>query len=485
MKLISKLEKSISFWFILATSFVFFLFRWPSLFEPYWYGDEGIYQAVGMLLSSGAPLYSGAWENKPPLLLFLYALLSSDQFLIRIASLIFGLISIWFFYLIALRLFPQAKKSVAIVTIIFTFLFGTNFIEGNIANAENFMLLPTLISFYLLISHDTIKKAMQFKTLLLAGFILSIAFLTKVVVIFDFLAFISFLLFAPGILKEKLNQKILPFVLGFTLPVLITFFYYLITSNFKEFMNAFLLRNVGYVGFENDFLIPQGFLILKSLILGIFLLFMYLQRKTFSKYSLLIVIWFAFSLFNIYFSGRPYTHYLLLLLPSFCLMIGVVLNQKKERIFALLFIIVALFFIKGSFLLKPEKIIPYYSNLISFCMDKKSLSQYLSFFDRRTPKDYLLANYIKTNTEQNDKIFIWGNNAQVYKLSNKTPVFRYTVVYHVISYDPNFQEMERVLNIQKPEYIIAMPDVMPFPLTLTNYIEKARLQDIVIYEKIF
>ena len=110
MKLIAHLEKSKSIWFLLFISFAFFLLRWPSLFEPYWYGDEGIYQAVGLLIRSGAPLYSGAWDNKPPLLYLLYALFNSDQFLIRFVSLIFGIVSIWVFYLLAKRLFIIQTK---------------------------------------------------------------------------------------------------------------------------------------------------------------------------------------------------------------------------------------------------------------------------------------------------------------------------------------------------------------------------------------
>ena len=63
MKTIEKLEKNFSFWFLVFASLLFFILRWPSLFEPYWYGDEGIYHAVGMLINSGESLYSGAWDN--------------------------------------------------------------------------------------------------------------------------------------------------------------------------------------------------------------------------------------------------------------------------------------------------------------------------------------------------------------------------------------------------------------------------------------
>src|SRR3989338_1589020 len=169
MKILNRIEKSFSFWFLLLTSFFFFLLRWPSLFEPYWYGDEGVYQAVGMIINSGVPLYSGAWENKPPLLLILYALLNSDQFLIRITSLIFGLLSVWFFYLIARRLSPKSKNGVMIATFAYAFLFGINLIEGNIANAENFMMLPILAGVYLFTSGEFVKKLWEVRAYFFAG----------------------------------------------------------------------------------------------------------------------------------------------------------------------------------------------------------------------------------------------------------------------------------------------------------------------------
>lgn len=486
MKILNRLEKNFSFWFLLLTSFFFFLLRWPSLFEPYWYGDEGVYQAVGILINNGAPLYSGAWENKPPLLLILYALLNSDQFLIRATSLIFGLLSIWFFYLTARRLFPKSKNAVMISTSVYTLLFGINLIEGNIANAENFMILPILISVYLFISGEFVKRFWEVRTYFFAGFILSFAFLTKVVAVFDFLAFSTFLFFDyEKNTKQIIRKKLFPFVLGFIIPVLTTIFYFLFNGSFKEFMDAFVLRNVSYVGYENEFFIPQGLLILKTFTLALFLSFLYLRRKHISKNVLLIFVWFGFSLFNVYFSQRPYAHYLIVLLPSFCLMIAVVISEKKEKVLALISLVLALILIRQTFVLKFEKVIPYYSNLIFFCMDKKNLNDYQAFFDRRTPRDYLLANYIKSNTNENERVFIWGNNAQVYKLANQVPIFRYTVAYHTISFPNGISEMESAINTKKPKLIIIMPNVPPFPLALNSYIEKINIEQMVIYEKIF
>ena len=42
--------------------------RVPSLFEPYWYGDEGIYLTIGRAMRGGMELYKEVHDNKPPLL---------------------------------------------------------------------------------------------------------------------------------------------------------------------------------------------------------------------------------------------------------------------------------------------------------------------------------------------------------------------------------------------------------------------------------
>ena len=74
MKILGKLEGNLSCWFLIIISVVFFFLRFPSLFEPNWYGDEGVYQTLGIGMNAGRLLYKGIFDNKPPLLYFLYSL---------------------------------------------------------------------------------------------------------------------------------------------------------------------------------------------------------------------------------------------------------------------------------------------------------------------------------------------------------------------------------------------------------------------------
>ncbi|MEM4270904.1 MAG: glycosyltransferase family 39 protein, partial [Candidatus Pacearchaeota archaeon] len=391
MKLLAKAEKNSDIWFLIKASFVFFLLRLPSLFEPNWYGDEGIYQVLGAGIRTGRLLYKEIFDNKPPLLYLVYAILNADQFAVRLASLIFGILALITFFFLSKKLFNQEgkRKIPFITTSIFGLLLALPLIEGNIANAENFMLFPIIAAGFLIVNHKErlaeIRKAK--KILFLAGLLLGLSFLFKIVSVFDFTAFLIFIIliylpnrvvFKSDHLKKEvfvLAKPVSYFILGFTLPILITALYFLINGALKELLVATFVQNVGYVGYGNKFFIPQGLLILKSFILGGFIIFLFLKRTKLSKTSLFILVWFAFSLFNAYFSQRPYTHYVLVLIPSLSLLIGLILWDKKYQIFNLILFLLSLFFILKDFNFYM-KIIPYYQNYASLLMNQKTVSAY-------------------------------------------------------------------------------------------------------------
>ncbi len=485
MSFITRIEKSKSFWFLVFASLIFFILRLPSLFEPYWYADEGIYQAVGMLLRAGHPLYSGAWENKPPLLLALYALLSSEQYLIRVASLLFGLASVWFFYYIAKRLFNNSTRISAIATAFYIYFFGTRAIEGNIANAENFMLLPILLGAYLFLHSLGEGKRKQIHLLFFSGLFLGLAFLTKVVGIFDFLAFGAFLVFTnEDKFTTLLKNKILPYVAGFTIPVFITTFYFLITNNLKDFLDAFIFQNVGYVGVENQLIIPQGLLILKMVLLGSFCAFLFFKRRSFSKSFLFANLWFAFSLFDVFFSQRPYTHYLIMLLPSFCLMIGLIIAEEKHRFFNVVFFGLAFLMLSQVFQINTN-IVGYYKNFTTYYSGKKTTEEYQKFFDGRVPRNYEIARFIRANSLPEEPVLFWSDSAELYKLSNKTPITRYVASYHMTYYPTGVSEMIKAIENKKPKFIVTTPETIEFPASLRDYKQVMNIEGANIYEKQF
>lgn len=490
MKVLGRLEKDFGTWFLIFSSFIFFVLRLPSLFEPYWYGDEGIYQTFGMGINHGRLLYTDIFDNKPPLLYLLYSFFNSDQFIVRLANLFFGILAVIIFFVLVKKFFKN-RLSVYLSTGFFAFMLAIPLLEGNIANAENFMHFPLILGGYLIFSAS---QKRNYKALFASGLLIGLAFLFKIVAIFDFAAFFVFLLFSDlnfnfsKLINKKclvsLLDKTFLFVLAFLIPISLTALYFYISGGFSYFLKATLFSNIGYVGYGNQFIIPQGLLILKLLMLSLFSFFVFVKRKSLGLEGVFIFLWIGFSLFNAFFSQRPYTHYLLVLLPSFSLLIGFVFANKKWQNFsaALLLVIAYLLFNSFNFY---DKIMPYYKNFLNFADGKKSLSAYQGFFDKRTPIDYQIADYLRPKLRENDNVFIWGNNAQVYKLLEKLPPGRYTVAYHISSYKDGIEDTNKGLAKNKPKFIILMPNVKTYPFSLLEFKQSIMLYDVSIYERIF
>jgi hypothetical protein len=494
MKILAKLEKSFDCWFLIIISVVFFFLRFPSLFEPNWYGDEGIYQTLGLAMNAGRLLYKGIFDNKPPLLYFLYSLVSSDEFLIRLISLVFGLLAIITFFYLSKKLFKNEKASY-VSTSIFAVLFGLPLIEGNIANAENFMLFPNLLAGFLVFkSQEQESISKKNKILFLAGVIIGVSFLFKIVALFDFAAFLGFIFFV-NFTKRFLDifklknltaevKNLIPIIFGFLTPIIFITLIFILNGAFSDLLKATFFSNIGYVSYGNKLIIPQGFLILKLVLLFAFCLFIFYKRKSFGLPFTFVSLWLAFALFSAYFSQRPYTHYVLVLIPSFCLMIGIfIANKHSSRISGVL-ILSSFIAILLSFNFYVQTIF-YYQNFTSFILGAKSVTSYQSFFDRNTPRDYRIAGYINSNIGKEDNLFIWGNNAQIYDLTNKLPPGKYAVAYHITSYKDGLLNTKEGLDKSKPKFIIVMPNVPTFPFSLSNYYQKINISGVEIYERFY
>jgi len=492
MKLLARLERSFDSWFLITISVVFFILRLPSLFEPDWYGDEGVYQVLGIGIKAGRLLYRDIFDNKPPFLYLLYSMVSSDQFMIRSISLIFGLLSVWVFFYLSKKLFENTKASY-ISTSIFAVLFGLPLIEGNIANAENFMLLFNILAGYLVLKSLDIKSINhKSKILILAGVLLSFSFLFKIVAVFDFAAFFAFLFFVNyskklidifkvrNLIKEI--QNLSPLIIGFLIPTVLIVLFFVFNHALSSFLTATLFSNVGYVGYGNKLIIPQGFLILKLTLLAGFSLFVFYKRRSFGNSFTFVALWLAFSIFNAYFSQRPYTHYVLVLLPAFCLMIGLfILNKNFSKLSGVLAIGTSIaVLLSFSFYIKTAL---YYPNFVSFLINTQSVNSYRKFFDKSTPINYEIANYIDLYAAPKDNIFLWGNNPQVYYLTNKLPPGKYTVAYHITSYKDGISNTKKGLDINQPRFIVIMPNAGSYPFSLVGFSPKININGSIIYEK--
>jgi hypothetical protein len=502
MNLFARLEKSKNFWFLLIISVVFFLLRLPSLFEPYWYGDEGIYQTLALAMNNGRLLYRDIWDNKPPLLYVLYAFFNGDQFSLRLLSLLFGIASIITFFFVVKTLFPgetkyahsSYNKSLYLSTGIFAVLFALPLFEGNIANAENFMVLFPLLSILCIFRylHTKNKVALWY-----AGVLLAIETLFKIVGVFDFTALAVFLAISQyKNLKYILYEirELLPFGIAFCVPIFLTLLYFLLNHALGNFLSAAFSQNIGYVGYGNTFIIPQGLLYIKLFLLVLLIGYLFYKRTRIPANTLFIYLWLAFSLFSAFFSQRPYTHYVLVLLPSFCFFVYILLadfDKRKESVKTLFMIrnihiavfIAIILLVLQNFSIY-SKTFAYYQNFVSFTFGDKSLAAYQTFFDGSVPTDDAIVQFLKLHAKPKSIIFLWGNTAQIYKMSNTLPPGKYTVEYHITGAPNGISETAKDIYEKKPRFIIVMSS-HTFPFDLSHYRYVYSIQNNHIYEYTF
>ncbi|MBI2036493.1 glycosyltransferase family 39 protein [Candidatus Microgenomates bacterium] len=458
--------------FLPLTLFLAFLLRLPSLYEPNWYGDEGIYQIIGQAMAAGRPLYQGIWDNKPPLLYLIYMIFDGNQFYVRLLSLIFMLLTIAVFYFLAKRLFKN-EKAVYLSSGLLAIVLASPFLEGNIANAENFMLLPILSAMYLVV--ETYKQRTLWP-IFLSGLLLGTAFLLKIVAIFDLAAIIMlfFTMFFFKNIKEWFGKS-LSVSLGFAIPVFLTIIFFLISGGLSDLATAAFSQNVSYVG-------VQWLLFGKLLILAGFCFLVFLKRKKLSVQFLFIYFWLGFSTFNAFFGGRPWIHYLLVVLPAFCLLVALILEDKKLRTINIILVAILLILFGKNFWVYG-KTLSYYTNFTAFLSGQKKEAEYQNFFDWYVARDYEVASYIRQNSDKNDTLFIWGDNAQIYALSRRLPAGRYTVAYHVTFYKSALWETKEAIEREKPVFILSLRDDLPPMFIDTSYSLKTVLKGVNIYAR--
>ncbi len=475
-------------WFVIGCVLIFGLLRLPSLSEPYWYGDEGIYQVIGKAIQDGRVLYQDIWDNKPPLLYYIYALFNGEQFFVRLFSFILGGLSVIAFYFLGKKIF-QKKISVIVSTTVYALFFGLPIIEGNIANAENIMHLPILVSALLLFFYLEKRREIY---IVLSGVILSFAFAIKIVAIFEFSAFIIFLfLFKnPSFKIAKIHQFLnfkkmqaeLLFFVGFISLLGVFGFYFFLLHAFPDFLSGVFSENIDYVGAGNNLVFPMGILFIKIAILVGVVCGIYIWRKKLTKAELFIFLWLAFGLFSTFFSQRAYLHYVLMSLIPVCLLIGNIIDSPMNRIgkiIVLFGVLGILYFNFGIY----KKTISYYGNYFAFITNDKPIGKYQAFFDSNTPRDYELARFIRELKEEGETVFVWTDSAQIYALSETLPPGKYIVAYHITYYNNAIDTMREKVLEQNPRYIIKTKDSKELNMIIPSYSLKYRISDASIYER--
>lgn len=479
-------------WSILLVLLVVGL-RIPTLFTPHYYGDEEIYFVLGRAWREGVPLYEAIFDHKPPLI-YVMAGIFNTVYLFRMLLMVWMVAHTLIFWKLARLLFAKSKKYLAhAASLLFVILTTMPALEGNIANAELFMMMPVTLSLLMVWS----AKEKDWIKFVLAGMVAGIGWLYKVPVVMDVLAIALYLfVFRKPNIKESWrgvwSKGFWGYLVGFALPLLLTFAYYYLKGHGESYLATVLTVNLSYVSsWETSswaFNPLKSGLVNRGMILGLFTLLLYLLRNRLDRRLVLVSLWLAFSFFGALLSARPYPHYLLQPVVPFALLVPLLLITEK----ALGWIVVAFLLLWGvwtnrqiGFWWYPNA--PIYENFGKFVTGQINKREYLESFDGAR-RNYQIGEYLKERLAPDDTLYVWGSDAAIYNITKRLPAGgKYIVNFHVHDLQKHEYVMEN-LRMNKPAYIVILPDTTEFPqlfeLLEREYIETLEVERAKVYRRV-
>jgi hypothetical protein len=456
------------FWVILAGVV---LLRIPNLYEPYWYGDEGIYLTVGQALSRGDRLYAEIMDHKTPLIYWMAAL-AYTLYRFKLLLLVSSLISTCLFYALTRRLI-EGKVSQLLTTLLFALAITLPRYEGNIVNGE-LVLMPFVLGAFYVFWRGFPSSSQKLPVLtkyfrqthwsvpVSIGALYGMAVLTKVPSGFDLAALGVFLALLPHIWSRKLYTSVLRYAgligAGFGAILAASMIWFLIRGTLSAYIDFGLLYNFRYIEswgspFENRLAQLAASSVGRIGILGGFILAVRFLVPTKQMALRWALIWLGMSLFAATLSLRPYPHYFIQVMPAAILTLGLVLQvPKRMAVFGVASVLFTVLVV-DQLHTRPYPTAAYYQNFIELITESKSGLEYMQWFDQKTLGTYLVAQWITNHVEPSERVYIHGSEPMVYALADRSPVGRYLVHFHVASVG-SYDEVLESLTSHPPEFVL-------------------------------
>lgn len=442
-----------------AVFFLIFILRFPSLFEPFWYGDEGIFAAVARNLNLGGVLYQTAWDNKPPMIYLTYAGIFSvfgvSMFWLRFVACVAVLSTAGAIYEIARM--TIGKNRAILAALIFGVLTSLRLIEGNLALTEIFMILPITLAMLIVI-----YRKFDIPSLFVAGILFGAASLFKQVGAFEAAALGIYLFFTNKNLFEFIKKGFVLCV-GFASCYAVTVIYFASKELLWDYYFAayayyriYLGESPKYALFVNT---AKFMPVVAAVCYGVYKKLKNGEVEIFH----LFLLWTAFSFLGSYFSGRTYGHYLVQATPGVALLLASLnfsaIKLVRSRVIFTVFFVVPILYLT-SFLFSdflsggPINQLKYWQNFVSYASGKQSIDTYNNYFDGNVNTIMALNDLLKLNGGFGKPVYIWGDYPWLYAISDSRNPSRYVTSFHVFGVPDGAKEVSDALNNNSPEFII-------------------------------
>ena len=183
--------------------------RLPSLMEPHWYTDEAGYLNVARQLLQGKILYLQTWNNKPPLMLWTFALdvklFGTSEIALHVLTLITGAITVAAVVWAASRLYTPRRALIA--GVIAGAILGLPIVDAELALPESLLIAPLTWAGAIILVHilrgDPTEAPRRFPVWPLgAGVLMAAAVAYQQTSVAETSAFFFAMLLAPKVLRR-------------------------------------------------------------------------------------------------------------------------------------------------------------------------------------------------------------------------------------------------------------------------------------------
>jgi len=446
--------------------------------------DECNYIYIAQRLLAGDRLYIDVWDHQPFGIFTFFAgiisIFGHTPLVFRNLAVVASLCSLAFVFIIARR---SGGLSVGLVAAIcFALASSDPGTAGDGCNREIFMNPLILLSWYVAGSVHRHRAGYIF----LAGLSLGLASCLKTVVAIHWLLLAVWMAWdtARQLQPPRKNVAILRLLLWFsagpTLLWLGTAGYFWLTHRLWEFVDAVFLFNMQYSQDSGSafarfwqFFSPQGHpfifdsalpLWLAAILATPWLIWASFSRRGKSATSLLAPLLIA-GYIAVCLPGRAWPHYYYLMIPALCItvpvslshLLGLIRNAENMTLTRrwLSTVVPATLVIA---LLGTQ-----YTSYISQPPFGITITRYFSrdFWGRA------IGEKIKSVTDPDDSIFVYGNEAEMYYYANRKCASRYTMITGLRVGDPTAAHRRKKLiddlNRNLPRIIVVLFDEKPFP----------------------
>lgn len=323
---------------VLLLLFVVVIVRLPSFFFSVFDWDESTFTIVGQSILNGNMPYVDAWDIKPPLAYYAYALFIA-AFGKSIVSIRLG--GILCLYLSAVLLYETGRairsKTAGIVAAIFLIVFASTGPSGLSTMTEHILLVPFTLVLYLLFATAFTRRAA-----FTAGVVLGMAILIKTNVVFESLAVLVVLsagyLQTRPVLPERLKRCAL-LLAGISLPVLAVVCYYSVNHNFDVLFRTNITAVSRYIDTAASFQEKVAVLLhnmsenfgmnpLLWIVSSLGAVSLIVLKRTRTPFLSAAPVIFGLQICSLFLAGQPFGyHYLITAMPVPCLVSGLAVSE--------------------------------------------------------------------------------------------------------------------------------------------------------------